>query len=252
MDDPLMEGRFRLPGEDVGVYDDRDNALLHMPPKAQELEVRIQKICQFANSNGEGNEFLHPVIRSIILHFMIGYDHPFVDGNGRTARALFYWSMAKHGYWMMEYISISTVLKKAPAKYARSYLFTENDENDVTYFLDFNLRVIKQAIKDLQQYLARKVAEVKKVEKILGSSLFSKHLNHRQVALLSNALRKPNQIYTIESHKNSHDISYPTARSDLLSLLELSILSSQKIGKAFVFQPAKNIESKIEEIYSAS
>jgi hypothetical protein len=75
---------------------------------------------------------VHPVLRAILLHFMIGYDHPFADGNGRTARALFYWSMARSGYWLMEYTSISHILRKAPARYMRAYLHTETDKNDTT------------------------------------------------------------------------------------------------------------------------
>lgn len=179
---------------------------------------------------------------------MVGYDHPFVDGNGRTARALFYWSMAKHGYWMMEYISISTILRKGPAKYARAYLYTETDANDTTYFLDFNLRVILRAIQYLQEYLSRKAREIKSVEQTLGSSLFSKHLNHRQLALLSHALRNPLGTYTIESHKNSHSVSYPTARSDLLRLTELGLLVQRKIGNAFVFRAVDSMEEKLEEL----
>ena len=179
---------------------------------------------------------------------MIGYDHPFVDGNGRTARALFYWSMAKHGYWMMEYVSISTIIKNGPSKYARAYLYTETDQNDVTYFLDFNLRVIVRAVKNLQKYLARKAAEIKTVEQILGSSAFSKQLNYRQLAVISHALRSPNGSYTIESHRTSHRVSYPTARTDLLSLVELSLLNQKKAGNAFVFTPVDGIQSRLERL----
>ena len=58
--------------------------------------------------------FIHPVMRAITLHFWLAYDHPFCDGNGRTARALFYWSMLKQGYWLFEFISISSVINQAP------------------------------------------------------------------------------------------------------------------------------------------
>lgn len=60
---------------------------------------------------------------------MVGYDHPFVDGNGRTVRALFYWSVAWAGYWLMEYVSISRLLKQASARYNRAYLHSDTDEN---------------------------------------------------------------------------------------------------------------------------
>lgn len=36
--------------------------------------------------NSDSGLFMHP----ILVHFMVSYLHPFVDGNGRTARALFY------------------------------------------------------------------------------------------------------------------------------------------------------------------
>jgi Fic family protein len=248
LDDSGGVGRLRRPEEAVAVYDQRDATMLHNPPDANELDQRIAKICDFANSkNTEGN-FLHPVIRSIVLHFMIGYDHPFIDGNGRTARALFYWSMARHGYWMMEYISISTILKNAPAKYARSYLYTETDENDVTYFLDFNLSVIVRAITSLQEYLARKVSEITHVEQILGSSGFSRRLNHRQLALLSHALRNPVENYTIERHRKSHNVSYPTARTDLLTLVDLELLSQGKIGNAFIFRSDDQLQQRLEQL----
>ncbi len=245
LEDPNAVGRFRTASEDVAVYDDRDNTLLHIPPDADELESRITRICKFANSTRKQGEFLHPVIRAILLHFMIGYDHPFVDGNGRTARALFYWAMAKHGYWMMGYISISTILNMAPAKYARAYLYTENDDNDTTYFIDFNLRVIIRAIENLQKYLARKAKEIKQVESILGASIFAKNLNYRQLAVLSYALRNPTGTYSIESHRKSHNISYPTARSDLLQLVDYELLVKRKFGNTFIFAPDEHIQQKL-------
>jgi len=248
LEDSSAVGRFRNANELVAVYDDRDNTLLHDPPEASELDARIVAICNFANASEKDGQFLHPVVRSIVLHFMIGYDHPFVDGNGRTARALFYWSMAKHGYWMMEYVSISTILRAAPSKYARSYLYTENDSNDTTYFIDFNLRVIIRAIESLQSYLGRKANEIKKVEKVLGSTLLARTMNHRQLALLSHALRTPDGTYTFESHRISHNISYPTSRSDLLRLAELGLLTKRKVSKSYVFITVEDIEDRLEQL----
>jgi len=248
LEDPISAGRFRNADEKIGVYDNRDQTLLHDPPHADELEARIQKVCDFANSTDETNGFLHPVVRSILLHFMIAYDHPFVDGNGRTARALFYWSMAKQGYWLMEYISISSILKNAPAQYVRAYLYTEHDDNDTTYFIDYNLRVIIKAIERLLDYLQTKATEIKSVESALHNTILSKQLNYRQLAVISHAIRNTGEVYTIESHRSSHNVSYPTARSDLLGLLELELLVKRKIGNAFVFQASENMELRIDKL----
>lgn len=250
LEDPASAGRFRKADEKIGVYDNRDQTLLHDPPHASELEDRLTAICDFANSTSKSSGFLHPVVRSILLHFMLAYDHPFVDGNGRTARALFYWSMAKQGYWLMEYISISSIVKNAPAKYARAYLYSENDDNDVTYFVDYNLRVILRAIDRLREYLIKKSSEIQRVELSLGNTMFSRQLNYRQLAMISHAMRNPGETYTIESHRNSHNVSYPTARSDLQKLVELGLLIQRKFGNTFVFRAADDIENRIETLKS--
>ena len=145
-DDPDAAGRFRLPSDRVFVTDPRDGAILHEPPDASALGERMERLFAFANTTGD-EPFVHPVVKAILLHFMIGYEHPFVDGNGRTARALFYWAMARFGYWMTEFLSISTIIRKAPVQYARAYVLSETDDNDVTYFLDYHLRVILRSIR---------------------------------------------------------------------------------------------------------
>jgi len=248
LEDKIAAGRFRTSSDEVAVYHEANNLLLHMPPPAEELDERMDRLCDFANQIEEKGKFLHPVIRSIILHFMIGYDHPFVDGNGRTARALFYWSMIKQGYWMAEYISISKILKNAPTKYAMAYLYTESDDFDMTYFIDFNLRVILRAIESLHEYLARKAAEVKSVELNINNSDLHKKLNYRQLVLLSHAIRNPAAIYTIETHGSSHNISYPTSRTDLLGLTKLGVIEKFKRGREFVFRAVDNLKEHLNAL----
>ncbi|MBA1446516.1 MAG: Fic family protein, partial [Gammaproteobacteria bacterium] len=207
-----------------------------------------KNICNYANTTHPTN-FLHPVIRAIILHFILAYDHPFEDGNGRTARALFYWSMLKQGYWTMEFISISRILKSAPAKYTRAYLFTETDENDVTYFIVHQLEVINRAINDLLAYLELKANEIKTVEHLVRESPgLQKLLNYRQMALLNRALKRPEAIFYIESHRGAHNVTYDTARTDLLKLVELGILEKTKIGRAFAFTATKNLNQQLKAL----
>jgi Fic family protein len=165
-----------------------------------------------------------------------------VDGNGRTARALFYWSMSVQGYWLAEYLSISRILKKAPTQYARSFLYSETDSNDLTYFLDYQLTVILRAIDELQEYLGEKVKQIRRVEALLKRSA---QLNHRQLALLSNALRRPGARYTIKSHQRSHNVVYETARTDLLELADKELLTADKRRRAYEFVAPADLETRL-------
>lgn len=247
LDAPTAAGRLRLTDERISVMDATHTTILHEPPAADTLPERLERLCAFANQDEKGQPFVHPVLRAILIHFMLGYDHPFVDGNGRTARALFYWSMARSGYWLMEYLSISRLIKKAPARYARAYLHTETDDNDATYFILHQLEVIEQAIEALHDYLARKMGEQHKAERLLRNApLLADQLNHRQVALLSHALRHAGHGYTVESHKRSHKITTQTSRTDLLKLAELGLLEQRKRGRAFVFYAPPELAERVE------
>jgi len=243
LDDSSAAGRFRKPDE-KRVVGDMYNEVFHDPPPAVQLEERMASMCDFANGKTPDG-FIHPVIRSIILHFWLAYDHPFVDGNGRTARALFYWSMLRHGFWLFEFISISQIILKAPIKYARTFLYTETDDNDLTYFILYHLEVIRRAIKELHEYIKRKTKRLQAIQNQLRGIIV---LNHRQRELISRALRHPHQRYTIRSHQISHNVVYQTSRLDLLDLENRRLLDSRKIGRTWYFTPVNDLEQKLAEL----
>lgn len=237
--DPDDAGRIQQPGERrVDVGDPLEPELVyHRPPPAEDLPELLDTLVEFANTLDE-EPFIHPVVRAVALHFALSYIHPFVDGNGRTARALFYRSMLRQGYWLAEFISISRLLYAAPVQYARSFLHTETDGADFTYFLLHQVEVIWRAIEELFTYLDEKVTEVRKVERALRTL---DGLNHRQLALLSHAIRRPDAVYTIETHRTSHNVVYQTARADLLDLQALGFLERQQVGREFRFYPAPGL-----------
>lgn len=237
-------GRLRRSDEPIHVVDDVDR-VLHVPPDAGELPARLETLCRFANERNT-TPFIHPVVRAILVHFWLAYDHPFLDGNGRTARALFYWSMAEQGYWITEFLSISRVIRQAHSKYVRAFLYTETDDNDVTYFILNQLRTTVKALDDLYEYLHRKATELEETRAALARSrVMHTLLNHRQVVLINHAMKNSGYTYLIESHRRSHGVSYQTARTDLLSLAELGLLERSKQGRAFVFTSPADLTHRL-------
>ncbi|MHB1831573.1 MAG: Fic family protein [Acidiferrobacteraceae bacterium] len=247
LDDPTAAGRLRRADEKIQVQDLQRAIVLHDPPPAASLPQRLEHLCAFANAVDRDEPFVHPVIRAILLHYMLGYDHPFVDGNGRTARALFYWSLARSGYWLMEYVSVSRLLKQAPTQYGRAYLYSETDDNDTTYFILHQLSVIERAIDALYEYIARKTAEQRSAERFLRHAPgLADQLSHRQVALLTHALKHPGHGYTVESHRRSHRVTLQTARTDLQLLAKFKLLEQRKRGRAFLFYAPEDLRARIE------
>jgi Fic family protein len=185
LDDPRDEGLLRTSNDQVRVEDEESGDVFHIPPPADELPERLKRLCAFSNEKGMAG-FLHPVIRSILLHFWVAYDHPFIDGNGRTARALFYWSMLRHGYWLAELFSISHEILKAPKQYYRAFLYTETDGNDLNYFIHHQLKTIRGvriSLFSLALYLLMKPGRIQAAKRLMWENRLTKPPNLVQNAL---------------------------------------------------------------------
>jgi Fic family protein len=239
---PEDVGRLRTRADRVEIVD-VEGETVFTPPDAETLHERLEAFFAFANnpSDDEEGAFMHPVIRGMLVHFQLSYLHPFCDGNGRTARILFLWSMLRRRYWLFEWLPTSKIMLRSPSQYARAFLYTETDEFDATYFLVYNARVISACRDTLHAFIAEKRREVAQARTAFSGN---SSLNHRQQALLLHALRHPGHHYTIQSHQNSHGTAYQTARSDLLTLWEAGYLAKQQSGNKFVFIATDRLDTR--------
>jgi len=235
----VIPGSFR--SDDEIYIADRDNNVLYQPPAHNEIKKRLHELCKFANTSHESTTFINPVIKAIVLHFMIGYIHPFADGNGRTARALFYWFMLKNRFDYFEYISISKFLKEAPAKYSKSYQYVEADDNDLNYFVFYQIDVILRAIDELHRYLENKSREYEEVNVILQESHLNNILNFIQKDIIKKAIKNPGRIFTANEISVDYDIAINTARTYLTKLVTYEILSPYKKGRTKAYIAPANL-----------
>ncbi len=217
--DEEYRGVFRN-NDDVVVQDSFSGEIFHQPIPKGEIELALQQLCDFINNEGE---FLHPLIKGIILHYVIAYIHPFEDGNGRVARTLFYWYELKSGYWLMEYLALSGYIKDHKGKYEESFVFGETDDNDMNYFILYNLKAVMESIDRFEKYLKRKLEE----ERLMKSRLSHYGLNERQIRIVSSLF--DGGTVTVRSVQNQNDVSLNTARADIKLLNEMGLL--EEIGK---------------------
>lgn len=211
---------------DVLVMNQITGEIVHTPPSFKKLEELMQSFCDFFNNNPK-EEFIHPIVKASILHFLIGYIHPFVDGNGRTARALFYWYLLKNGYWLTEYLSISRVILKTKTQYEKAYIYSEIDEMNVSYFIHYQVKVLTQAFEDLKDYLSEKKKEENKLNKYLKVS----NINERQAQILYWIEDDANRYFSVKEIENIFSVTNQTARTDIEELVDQDFLKKVSINK---------------------
>jgi Fic family protein len=158
---------------------------------------------------------------------MIGWIHPFTDGNGRTARALFYWYMLKNGYWLTEYLSISRIIKGSKTQYEKAYLYTESDDNDMTYFIHYHLKTMEKAFAALKEYINKKQREVVQAARFLKIP----GINDRTAQLLKILHEDPDRVFNSKEIENRFGISNFTARADLKQMVELGFMDIIQVNK---------------------
>lgn len=244
LDDVVDEGRFR-DNDDIHVVNYSNSEIVHTPPSKDELNALLNDLCDFFNKDNE--TFIHPIIKGCIIHFMISWIHPFTDGNGRTARTIFYWYMLKKGYWLTEYLSISRIIKDTKSQYENAFLYSEADENDLGYFITYHIKTMEKAYAALKLYISRKQQEVFQAAKFMKIP----NVNDRMAQILKILHDDSERIFTIKEIEARFHISNFTARTDLKTLVELGFLDMIQVNKKkHNFIKSDNFDKKIRKYTS--
>lgn len=241
LDNQEDEGHFRK-DDNIFVVNGITGEVAHEPPSYKIISKTIKELCKFINQ--ETRTFIHPIVKAIILHFMISYLHPFVDGNGRTARSLFYWYMLKKGYRLTEYLSISRIIYKGKRQYEKAFLYTEHDDFDLGYFITYNLKVLNQAFDELKIYLERKAQEQKQLYDFIISGL-----NERQTQILKICSDKPESIFICKELVSRFNVSVKTIRADLDRLVQMKLMAEVPLNKRLTgYTRSRDFEKRLKKI----
>ncbi|MEZ0542619.1 Fic family protein [Fibrella arboris] len=224
MDKPEDSGAFRQ-NDDIHVVAATDGELIHTPP-SYTLPNFVADLCHFFNDETP-TFFLHPIVKASIVHFLIGYFHPFTDGNGRTARALFYWYLLKRGYWLTGYLSISGVIMQSRNQHYKAYQYTEVDGNDLGYFVNYQVKAMRRAYDELKAYIDRKVTEKQPVSQLQ----LTWNLSSRQATVVSWLQAEPSRILSVKEVELVLGTSNQTARTDLQGLVDKGYIDEIRVNQ---------------------
>lgn len=227
-DDINFQGKFR----NDTVYVGNHQGIIHT-----QIEPALDEAINLAIKN---KRYLHGLIKGILLHYFIGYIHPFFDGNGRTARTLFYFKCIKNDLKFVELLSISAHLKRGKAnQYERSFDLVKDNELDITYFIDYCLDSLIEAIKKVDE----------KVNYLMNVSVLATHydLNSNQILLLQRLALNKFLGITAQEHATSISRTREIARRELKDLYDKKFLREEKRSNQLIyFVEAKFLKETVQ------
>ena len=230
--DPALEGTLRqtldAKGNRLKIMPWDETTVVYVAPDREFVDAQLPQLLMFANDQDDAG-FIHPLFKAILLHFWIGLLHPFEDGNGRLARILFYWYMLRKGYWAFSYLSLSEKILNSPKQYAMAYIYSEQDNYDLNYFIHYNISKLILARADLQKYLQQKIQENRRSLQLLQSD---HNFNPRQLRLLQYLSKDEQRNTSVSAYHNvNQDVGYLTAVTDLKKLVTSGFLTKRKVGR---------------------
>lgn len=197
----------------------------------QKLSEYMGKLTTFINEESEINDLL----KAAVIHFYIGYLHPYFDGNGRMARLIHLWHLVQQGYSSTLFVPFSSYVEKSRKHYYNAYTLVEENEKisgvlDITPFLIYfienvynHLEAEAPQIKTMDQF-AELLEDGKVTEK-------ERDLWNFVVAAYGTA-----EFSTKRLEKDFGNAAYATIRGFALKLERLGLLSCKKYGSRVKYQ----------------
>ena len=243
LDDSSKSWRFRKDEDKIVVMSGITWEIYHIPPTEDFMREELKSLIDFANDKDW--LFMHPFIKATILHFWIGYLHPFCDWNWRTARAIFYRYLTKKWYKDFTYIPISRAINSSKKQYWMTYVYSEQENHDLTFFLVYIAQKTQQAFKEYKEFIIKQKENHLNIQRLINTS-FNKTLNERQISLISYFLENPEKYTNNTMYKNQFAVSKNTAKSDLLWLSEIGLLQVKHMGNFINYYPTEKLFNKLQ------
>lgn len=221
------QGRLRTDADQIVIAPKAQDGVTFVPPRESFLKDQLGPFIDFVNQDYDKHLHTHPLLQAICIHYWFAYLHPFIDGNGRTARSLFYWFLMKSGYPNITSLPLSPLILKSVQQYSKAFVYSEQDHQDLTYFIDFNIRLVEEAL-----------IQFKSSQSVLRTNDVSldEKLNLRQNTIVH--MLKTNQLsdVNVSYMKQKFGVSKATAINDLKTLVSLDLLVSRRVGKNVLYR----------------
>lgn len=221
--DPIYAGNYR--DRQVVVQSATDNRIVFRPPVAMEVPYLIEDF--FTWGLDPTTQDLHAILRAAITHYQIVFIHPFIEGNGRTARAMATLVLYSLGYDFKKFFSLDQYFDSDVEAYYQALLSVQQTANqDMTYWLEYFCYGLALEIDKIQSQVLRLSKDLK-LKRQLGKQVA---ISERQIIIL--------ELFSNQDEVTSEDIqlvlpnvSVDTILRDLKDLIAKGVIEKFGVTK---------------------
>lgn len=221
-------GQYRK--KQVIVRGAKNGAVVFRPPVSVEVPYLLEELFTWLNS--DQNLHLHPIIKAAITHYRLVYIHPFIEGNGRTARAMATLVLYALNYDFKKFFSLEQYFDSDVAKYYEALLSVQqHPQGDMSYWLEYFCYGLALEIDKIKQKVL-KLSKDLKMKKELGQQVA---LTERQIILLE-LFQNQDEINSDEAQKVLPNVSVDTILRDLKDLIKKGVIEKKGITKGVTYR----------------
>ena len=163
----------------VVVKNSQTGEITFRPPPAIEVPFLLNDFIQWMN--GVTSDDIHPALKAGIVHYELVRIHPFLDGNGRVARAVATLVLFCEGYDIKKFFSLEEYYDREPLNYYSALQSVGQTQGNLNGWLEYfteGLAIELTRIKDKVKTLSTDL----KIKKSLGGQQLS--LTERQIKII--------------------------------------------------------------------
>ncbi|MCA9369765.1 MAG: Fic family protein [Pseudomonadales bacterium] len=227
-----------VPDEYVGQFRDKQvivksatsGQVVFRPPVSVEIPYLIDDFFEWALSSSA--ESVHAIFRAAITHYQLVYIHPFIEGNGRTARAVASLVLYTLGYDFKKFFSLEQYFDSDVEAYYRALLSVQHSsEADLTYWLEYFCYGLAIELDKVQRQVT-KLSKDLKLKRQLGKQVA---LSERQIILLE-LFQNQEEITSDDALHVLPNVSIDTILRDIKDLIEKGVLEKQGVTKGVTYR----------------
>lgn len=224
---PDKTGVFRL--TQVIIKNEATGDIILRPPPSPEVPYLIDDFMAWLNSS-EATD-IHPVIKAGIAHYVLVAIHPFVEGNGRSARAFASLILMREAYDVKRFFALEEHFDHDPESYYQAFSNVDKQsrviaERDLTPWLEYFTGVLSSELSKIKEQV-RKLSIDSRLRTKIGEQV---PLTQRQMKLIEYLSEQPGSMRELREVMSM--VSEDTILRDLRDLLEKGIIKKEGSTKA--------------------